>query len=347
VKLDGKGKRFVADYTATGLRTVQLGTPPPGTAEPILWTNDHLGDEVFQLVSSGQGAVATDAGEAGGNTALADFALVSMELPLQYSVLDVDKYDQLAPPMMRDDLLKVTAQRELTRFFQTVTLDDVLGPRRFDLSDEIRRRINAAFDQLNPDPVTGKPLGAGVEIVFAGIVGVHPPKDKDIALSFEKVVEADQRYQARMDGANAEQIKSLTLAAGDVSTANSIVAGIDALEKAERDHADAKLIADLESRLATLLDAAGGKTSSKIADAKGDRWLTHMQARGRASEYIGQLKAYETSPGLYRANVYFDALKGMMANARVYITDPDVAIRAELQDKESNVGVFKDLTQDK
>lgn len=335
IKTDERGRKVVGDLTATGIRTVQLGTSPPGTAEPLLWTNDHLGDEVFQLVSSG-----LTVGQESESKGLTDFAMVSVEIPLNYAVKDVSLYDQLAPPMLREDLLKLVAQRELTQFFQTVKLDDVMGPRRIDLTSRIRERVQAAFDQLNPD-ATGKARGAGVEIVFVGVVGVHPPKDKDVASSFEKVVEADQRFQARIDDAYAEQVKALTTAAGSVENARAIIDAINAYEQAQREKADPARLHELESKLHKLLDSAGGEIAVQIAAAKAERWETHMRARGTAEEYKGQILAYEASPILFRAHAYFDALRTAMERSRLYVTDRNVAARVDLQDKDTGISAFK------
>jgi regulator of protease activity HflC (stomatin/prohibitin superfamily) len=347
-----KGKRVLKDRTATGLRTIQLGTMPPATTEPLLWTTDHLGEEVFQLVRGGKSL------GGGGRTALAqasegsltNFAMVSIEAPLQYAVKDVSLYDQLAPPELRDDLLKVVAQRELTLFFQGVDLDDILGPKRAEISAEMRRRVEAAIARLNPDPVTGTPRGAGIEIVFCGIVGIHPPKDRDVAAAFERVVDADQRFVARVDDARAQEIKLLTEAAGDVQTARTLIAEMNALQALEtsatKESPETKAkIADQEQKVLRLLDAAGGATASTIASAKAFRWERHMGDRARATRYAGQLAAYQAAPDLFRAAAYFDTLRDSLANSRLYISNSNVDVRVELQDRESGIDVFKPKTE--
>ncbi len=347
-----KGKRILKDRTATGLRTIQLGTMPPATTEPLLWTTDHLGEEVFQLVRGGKslgGGSRTSLAPASEGS-LTNFAMVSIEAPLQYAVKDVSLYDQLAPPELRDDLLKVVAQRELTLFFQGVDLDDILGPKRAEISAEMRRRVEAAIAKLNPDPVTGKPRGAGIEIVFCGIVGIHPPKDRDVAAAFERVVDADQRFVARVDDARAQEIKLLTEAAGDVQTARTLIAEMNALQALEtsatKESPETKArIAEQEQKVLRLLDAAGGTTASTIASAKAFRWERHMGDRARATRYAGQLAAYQAAPDLFRASSYFDTLRDSLANSRLYISNSNVDVRVELQDRESGIDVFKPRTE--
>lgn len=350
-----KGKRVLKDRTATGVRTIQLGTMPPATTEPLLWTTDHLGEEVFQLVRGGKsmGQVSVSRGSIGSTPegSLTNFAMVSIEAPLQYAVKDVSLYDQLAPPELRDDMLKVVAQRELSLYFQGVDLDDILGPKRAEISAEMRRRVEAAIAKLNPDPATGKPRGAGIEIVFCGIVGIHPPKDRDVAAAFERVVDADQRFVARIDDARAQEIKLLTEAAGDVQTARSLISEMNTLQTLETgvgmDTAEGKAkVAEQERKVLQLLDVAGGKTASTIASAKAFRWERHMGDRARATRYSGQLAAYNAAPELYRASTYFDTLRDSLSTARLYISNPRVDVRVELQDRESGMDVFKPKTQD-
>lgn len=343
-----KGKRILKDRTATGLRTIQLGTMPPATTEPLLWTTDHLGEEIFQLVRGGKslGGGGRSSLAQASEGSLTNFAMVSIEAPLQYAVKDVSLYDQLAPPELRDDLLKVVAQRELTLFFQGVDLDDILGPKRAEISAEMRRRVEAAIAKLNPDPVTGTPRGAGIEIVFCGIVGIHPPKDRDVAAAFERVVDADQRFVARVDDARAQEIKLLTEAAGDVQTARTLIAEMNALQALEtsatKETPEAKAkIAEQEQKVLRLLDAAGGATAGTIASAKAFRWERHMGDRARATRYAGQLAAYQAAPDLFRASAYFDTLRDSLANSRLYISNSNVDVRVELQDRESGIDVFK------
>ncbi len=74
---DDKGRMEVTDHTTTGVRTLDLGTTTPGTKDPILWTNEHAGQEIFQFVR----ASAVDQGQSGSGD-LADMAMVSVEMPL-------------------------------------------------------------------------------------------------------------------------------------------------------------------------------------------------------------------------------------------------------------------------
>src|SRR5256885_5726048 len=59
------------------------------------WSSDVCSSDLASAMEQSQG---------GGD--LADLAMVSVEMPLQYAVRDVRLYDELARPEARDELLK-------------------------------------------------------------------------------------------------------------------------------------------------------------------------------------------------------------------------------------------------
>lgn len=329
------GRLTVRDLTATGVRTIELGTSTPATAEPLMWTNDHIGAEVFQLVQSSSGGV-----QIGGVT---DLSMVSAEIPLRYAVDDVAKYDRLAPPEYRDDLLRAVAKREITLFFQTVSLEQVLGQQvrgvgRVELSDQLRARIEQAFASMNIGP-GGQPMGAGVKVLSCEIVGSHPPKDSDVAMSYEKVIDAEQRYKARLDAAEMDRIENLTQAAGSVDNARALIAKIDEAQRAGP--ADK---ANVQAELDALVDKAGGYAAQALASARAKRWERHMSVRGLAARHVGQIAVFEAAPKLFYASEYFEALKGSMRDARVYfMTDSvhDPRVDLDLSDTLVGADVFR------
>jgi regulator of protease activity HflC (stomatin/prohibitin superfamily) len=327
------GHLEVTDHTATGVRSLDLGTTAPGTKDAILWTNEHAGEEVFQFVHAS--AIEQNQGAQGGD--LADLAMVSVEIPLQYAVKNVKLYDELARPEHRDDLLKATAKRVITQYMQQITLDEILGPRRTYVSQELRKRVQLAFDGLNPG-TDGKARGAGVDVLFLGISGVHPPKNA--AASFETPVSADERREAMIDGAEAEAIEKLSKVVGSVRLGRTIVSELDMLEQMKTDGAPAKTVTDQEVKIQALLESAGGSAAEELAKARAQRWATHMGSRGQASRYQGQLALYAANPSLYRAERYFESMKAAMKDARVYITSEDIPnLRLDVDLKDVYLGI--------
>lgn len=343
---DEKQNLVLKDLTVTGLRQVQLGTQPAVTKEPILWTNDHIGEEVWQYVRIND----TDAAQKG-DPNLLDVAAVSVEIPMQYRVKDVAVFDRLAAPEKRDDLLRSVARRETTVFFQSLTLEEVLKGDRAVLSSKLRANVQAAFDQLNPD-TAGKPLGAGVEITILAIDGVHPPKET--APAFETPVQAGQKFEANIQQAQTDATESLTKVVGDATLADKIIAEVKANEElkakaasaapgtSEAKAASAALV-EQQIKLQDLLLSAGGATAAKLSDARRARWGAHLSARGEALQYGGKVKLFEASPQLFKLGSYFDSLQGALTNSRVLIVSDEVATRLNLDIKPKDLGtdIFK------
>lgn len=333
---DEKGRLTLKDYTATGLRRVDLATMPPAMAEsePILWTNDHIGEEVWQYVRIS---------ESSAGTGLTDIAALSIEIPMLYSVSNVEAYDRLGAPGQRDEIIRTTAKREVTRFFQGYTLDQILGGDRAALSRDLQKRVQDALTALNPDE-SGTGRGAGVEIVFLGITGVHPPKDT--ANSFETPVQAAQRREAKLAAAEADAVQQLTSVAGSVEAARTIVREIEALERMRDNQrvgdpqANVTAIEEQRLKVQELLRNAGGWAAATLAAAEAERWHKHMGARAESARYNGQVALFEASPEIFRATRFFEAFNEGMRDTRLYVVSDQVRDLGGVLDlKDVNLGV--------
>lgn len=338
-----KGEPIGTAETTTGLREISLATQASTGIGSILWTNDHAREEVYQLVrpsGSGPGSQSNAIGAA------QDLSVLSLEIPLVYSISNVELFEEFGAPSVRDELLRATAQREIIRYMATLGVDDILGPARINMNRDLTERIEAAFAQLNPGP-DGKGRGPGIQIIRLGVAGVHPPKK--VANDFEAVVGAEQNRQAKIDKARADAIKTLTDVVGSVDLSDQIIASFDALDRLRTDGAGAKAINEKEFEIQKLLDKAGGAAAGFIAEAKADRWKRHMGERARSERYAGQLASFLAAPEIFKASLYFDALKVVMADSRVYITSdkiPDLRVTTQLFDRQSGTNVFSEIKQD-
>jgi len=171
--------------------------------------------------------------------------------------------------------------------------------------------------------VTGRPRGAGVEVLFVGVAGAHPPERDNVAQNFESVIAAEQRSKAAIDRAHAEAIRSLARVAGDVNLARRIVDEIDRLEDLENRGADQREIVEQELRIEELMEQAGGEAASMIQRARADRWERQMEARSLAARQAGRQAMYDASPGFFTAYLYLDALRNASRDARLFITTFD------------------------
>ncbi|HLO42614.1 MAG TPA: SPFH domain-containing protein, partial [Phycisphaerales bacterium] len=339
--------REILGYTATGIRVLDLGSPPPANNAPaILWTNDHIGQEMFQIVQPSRLESARGLGDRqeGASRASSGVALVSVEIPMYYAVRDVKKFDSFSAPEMREDLLVAVARREIMQFLSQHSVDEVVGGNREELNKEIRRVVQAGFDRLNPGP-DGTPQGTGIDVLFVGVTNAHP--DKAVASSFEKVVQADRRTEARIESARKDSIETLTKVVGSTELAIEISARIQELETLQRDAARASEAKDKELAVQALLEKAGGSAAAMISKAKADRWTRHMGDRGRAARYNGQIAAFEAAPEVFKAGEYFDALRAALGKSRVYIVGDkvdDLRLDIELKDVDTGVGTFRPKT---
>lgn len=315
----------------TQLRTLELATSrPPDSLGHILWTNDHkIKDEMKVIVRSSRAATTPAAATASSETAAVDesLALLVVEVPLVYRINDLSKYESLATPATRDAYLKALARREVVRYMGTLDEDELLSSKRVETSEKLRTLVSKALADAS----------TGVEAVFCGIEGVHPPKDT--AGSYEKVVQTQLFAHAEVERAMLEASNSLIGAAGSQQAATSIAAELDALDRLRQAKAPADQIAAQESKLEAMVRAAGGAVGSSLATARAERWTKHMSQRGAAEAYAGRLAAFQANPTLYFASSYFETLNAIMKDSRVYLIDDSYRdTRATLDLKELNSG---------
>ncbi len=333
VTRDERGREIRRVRTATGVRTLNLASNPPKSKpsderpDPILWTNEHADEEGFQIV------LASSQDPDGGSQAQ-DLALVAIEVPVNYVVDDVLLFEQLAPPVHREEVLRAVGRRAVGRYLASKTMEEVLGSDRNVIADELRSEIERAFAAMNPGP-DGQPRGAGVRVLYVGMQGSHPPKNA--AQSYENVIQAEHATARQIEAAHKQEIETLTAIVGSTEGAADIKAQIDlldAMRNRPEGQRDAVAVAQQTALVERMLDDAGGEAAQILAEARMERWAKHMGARARAARYRGQVVAYEAQPQVYRASVYFDALAEMFDGARLFVTSDllDVTVRMNLED---------------
>ncbi|MEM9066242.1 MAG: SPFH domain-containing protein [Planctomycetota bacterium] len=318
--------------STTGVMRLELGTPPPDPGlGPILWTEDHTAQERFAIVRS------SDTGRSAAGQA-ADRALIAVEVPMVYAVSDVEAFERLGPPLVRENLLRAVGQREVMLFLSEKTVDEVLSSSRSQMAEDFRVRLTAAYERLNPGP-DGVPLGAGIEVLMVGVEGVHPPKDT--AEAFENVVNAQQNYEGRLELARTRAVQALTSVVGGTELSETIGTEIDELTRLRRSGADEVEVVRQEQRVQALILDAGGEAAEAILQAGAQRWSRHMGARSASDLYGGLIASYSANPLLFEASQRVNAWLSAMEDARVYIvTSDDIKTRIELQDRDTAVDVF-------
>jgi modulator of FtsH protease HflK len=324
--------------TTTGVRVLNLASnpPTPGT-EPILWTEKHAGVERLNIVQPERNSLSdSDDDSSRDQSSVAELSLLAVEVPVHYVIRNVKLFDEFAAPGQREGLLRQIGQRVVTQYLGELSINEIISKNRTSMPVELRSRIESAFGELNEGQ------GPGIEILFVGVNGVHPPTK--VAPSFERVITARQNRDSLLEEAIREQITTLTEIAGNVELAQQINDQLILLEEKRRAEGnDSTGYIEAELDVQRLLERAGGEAGELILAAGANRWIRHMSERGQASLLQGQQQAYLASPQLYRSNMYFQALKEAMENSRVYLTPADLEslrVRLELQDKQVGTDVF-------
>ncbi|UCG55834.1 MAG: hypothetical protein JSU70_13295 [Phycisphaerales bacterium] len=297
----------------------KTGQPERG---PLLWGKSHYEEEYSVLVASGQTSAELTEGAL-------PVSLVNASIPVQYRIKDLHAYiyNHVDPGR----LLEAICYHELTKFAasSTVELDSqavgeaelaesLFGAGRARAKEILTQRVQAAADRE----------GLGVEIVFLGVQGIHPPVE--VAADYQAVVGAVQKKQASVLDALAERNKSLSTLAGSVEDAYELYALAAQYQQAQDDGETEKA-----EELGRLLDAA-------FANARGDIFKILRESQSYAFEkatlakatgerFASQVKAYEAAKEIYKREQRLAVLEETLPGVRKYVVvadanDPQVYI---------------------
>lgn len=318
----------VEKFPARAVNEIVIGDPSPMEDGPILWTNQHAGDESMFLIQPTPGVDVERASEQ------VDYALIVAQFPIHYAVDDLAKFVRLAQDgrrgnrdAHRHELLRAAASGAITRYMASLDVNEVLGRGRAEMSEDIRQIVQGAFDDLD----------AGVEVLFAGVAEVHP--HSDVASSFEEVVGADQRRLTEIERARSEEIASLAEAAGSVEAARRVLVALDELDAMRQARAGETEVIRKEQEVMDLILAGGGRAADIISRARTERWEKHMSARAQLVASVGQVAAYRAAPIPFVVSKWLSALRQVSARSRVFIVPPeDVRVDVEYEEIEPMIG---------
>ncbi len=163
------------------------------SANTILWTVAHAKEENFLVANR---ATATVAAAGTNDSAKAQaVGLITVSIPIQFQITNVT--DWVYKNSEPDALLQDLATREVIHYFAGVDLNDVLSQGRLQAADALREQIQSSAN--------ARSLGA--KIIFVGLQDIHPPTASEVALTYEKVVGAQQTKLARILDAEAGAIR--------------------------------------------------------------------------------------------------------------------------------------------
>ena len=325
VRLAGPGLAFkwpwpidiAYKYPTQKVMELNIGFVPSAKKEtdkvshgPLLWGVQHYEEEYHLLVASKETV-------AGSDESAVPVSLVIAAVPVQYKVKDLYSflYNHNAP----EQRLEAICYRELTKFGASakIEVDDeadlansLLGAGRSEAKNTLMREIQRAADEA----------GLGVEIVFLGLQGIHPPPE--VASNYQEVVSAVQKKQALILEAQSERNKSLSRLVGSVETADELYELAAKYEIAEK----SGNLADVEK--------LGRELDKNLEEAKGDiiKTLRESQryafekatlAKAAGERFAGRLKAYRAAKDIYQRQLRLTTLEEGLKNIRKYVVVAD------------------------
>ena len=277
---------------------------------PLLWGKEHYEEEYHLLVASKQTSASSDA-------SAVPVSLVMAAVPVQYKVRDL--YSFIYNHNEPEKRLEAICYRELTTFAASakIEVDDeadleqsLLGAGRSEAKNILTRQIQKAADEA----------GLGVEIVFLGLQGIHPPPE--VAADYQAVVGAVQRKQALIFEAQAERNKSLSALVGSVEAADKLYGLAAKYEQAE-DVNNPENIEKLGNELDTALEQAKGDIYRTIKESQSYAFEKRTLAEAAGERFASQLKAYRAAKGIYKRQLRLTVLEEALKNIRKYVVVAD------------------------
>jgi regulator of protease activity HflC (stomatin/prohibitin superfamily) len=335
---------------------LKIGVEPPKEEdaakkdELILWTNKHSQEPHLEVlvatpklasyiresaatrpsVSTEPAAMTSSEARPAGTSRRAGQAvavsLMRIAVSLQYTIRDA--YQWLTTYDHPEDMLNAIANREINRYCASVDVNGLIGGQRGAIEEALHKTIQQKADAA----------GLGVNIVFLGLQGVHPPEST--AQDFQDVVGAEQKKSATIRSAQAEYNKRLSEVAGDVTRAQTLSKAIVEANLLAAKGDDSAAVEKANARVNELffgdagkgMPPAGGKAAQIRETAKADRWKIENAARGRAATFEQEIAASKAAPQVYRTRKLLDAMMEAGDSLRKYIISGDSTLLLNLQD---------------
>jgi membrane protease subunit HflK len=327
-------------YPTKKIMEISIGFVPkldPRTGEPeagpLLWGEAHHKEEYLLLVAGEQMSEKLAAGGV-------PVSLLIAAVPVQYRIKDL--YSFIYNHSEPEKLLESICYRELTRFAASakVEVDDspdmeqsLLGAGRAEAKRILTENIQAAADKA----------GLGVEIVFVGLQGIHPPPE--VAPDYQKVVGAVQKKQAAILSAHARRNRELSTLAGSVTDADKLYA-LAAEYQAAKEQNDLERIRILSNDLDLAFTQSKGDIFKTLRQAQSYAFEKATLAQATGRRFDDQLKAYNAAKEIYKREQRLAVFEEALENIRKYVIvgDPNDYQIFEIDLQEKLTPSLYDLT---
>jgi len=189
-------------------KSISVGAEAPAPlALNRLWESSHPGQAHYLVPSAGTGPQG--------------FQSVDTEISVQYRVglSDSAALQSVYAVADPESLIRDEASRLVLRFFNSRTLDEVIGARRENVAGSLRDQLAADVDSRH----------AGIEIVSVLIEEIHPPVGAAAAYHAVQAAEInatasifDEQARAELTVGNAQQQSYQTTTAADAKAAETL-----------------------------------------------------------------------------------------------------------------------------
>lgn len=275
--------------------------------EPLLWGQAHHEKEYRLLVASEQ--------IAGPVAGAVPVSLVIAAVPVQYRIKDLYSfvYEHDEP----EKVLEFICYRELTRYAASAKLEvddqtsaehSLLGAGRTEARKILTERIQKAADDEK----------LGVEIVFLGLQGIHPPTE--VAADYQKVIGAVQKKQALILFAQTERNIALSGLVGSAQKADDLYDLAVRYRQAEAANEDKEKIGD---ELDKAFAQAKGRIFNMLREAQSNAFENVILAKATGERFAGQLEAYRAAPEIYLHQQRLATLEAALSQIRKYVIVAD------------------------
>jgi len=281
--------------------------------EPLLWGEAHYEKEYNLLVASEQTGNKTEAGAV-------PVSLVTAAVPIQYRIKDL--YSFIYNHSEPEKQLEAICYRELTKFAASakIEVDDeadmehsLLGAGRAEAKTFLTSEIQKKADEAE----------LGVEIVFLGLQGIHPPPD--VASDYQKVVGATQKKQALILAEQAKRNTKLSTLAGSVDDAEKLYLLVAEYQQAEGENENkSERIEKLGNDLDIAFTKARGDIFSTLRKAQSSAFEKVTLAQATGKRFASQLKAYRTAPEIYKRQLRLAVFEEALKKIRKYVVVADM-----------------------
>jgi regulator of protease activity HflC (stomatin/prohibitin superfamily) len=292
--------------------------------EPLLWGKTHYQEEFNVLVAS------EHLGQASAGPAV-PVTLLKANVPVQYRIKDI--YSYIYNHKEPGRVLEAICYRQLAKFAASAKVEvdteadleqSLLGAGRAQAKEVLTSRIQQSADEA----------GLGVEIVFVGLQGIHPPPE--VAKDYQKVVGAVQEKQVLVLVARAVRNKVLGTLVGSVQEASEICELVSEYIQAEEKN-DEQKVQKLGKKLDDAFAQAGGEIFKTLKEAQSYSYQKAITARAAGERFVGQLKAYKAAPQIYTRQQRLSVLEESLEDIRKYVVVADVndvqVFIVDMQDK--------------